>query len=342
MENVPQNVDELEESLSRPPPRVVETLARLDGDLVILGLGGKMGPSLARMARRAVDEAGVRRRVFGVSRFSSPRTRETLEQSGVTTISCDLLDEPAWTELPDAALVLFMTGFKFGASQSPELAWAMNCYVPALACRRYRDSRIAAFSTGNVYGPVSPGSGGSREHDPVSPVGEYAITALGRERMFQHFSKTQGTPVSLLRLNYATELRYGVLVDIARNVQTGQPLDLTVGYVNVIWLADANAMALVSLVHAASPARIINVAGPKILRVRDVAEKFGQRFSVAPRFTGSEGTTALLSNGQHGAELLGPPQVDASQMIEQTAAWRKRGGEWLDRPTHFEVADGKF
>jgi nucleoside-diphosphate-sugar epimerase len=337
-----QSVEQLEENLSRPTPRVVEVFSRIAGDLVILGVGGKMGPTLARMARRASDEAGGKRAIYGISRFSSPRARASLEACGVRTMACDLLDEQAWNGLPDAPLVLHMTGYKFGASQAPERTWAVNCYVPALVCRRYPQSRIAAFSTGNVYGPVPVDSGGSRETDDPAPIGEYAMTALGRERMFQYFSHRQNTPVALLRLNYATELRYGVLVDIGRQVLEERPIDLRTAYVNVIWQADANAMALCALEHCAVPARTLNVAGPEILRVRDVAERFGELLKRKPVFTGEESRTALLNNGQEGARLLGAPAVSAGEVIEQTAAWLQRGGPLLDKPTHFEVVDGKF
>lgn len=338
----PTNVPELEELLSRPTPRVVEALARLDGDLILLGVGGKMGPTLARMARRASDEAGRPRRIWGVSRFSDRQLREELEQVGVETIACDLLDEQAVGRLPDAANVLSMVGFKFGASRTPEHTWAINCYLPALVCRRYRDSRIAAFSTGNVYGPVAHASGGSKEDDVPRPVGEYAMTALGRERMYQYFSLNQHTRVILLRLNYATELRYGVLVDLAQRVQRGQPVDVRTSHVNVIWLADANAMALASLEHAAVPARIVNLAGPDIVRVRELAARFGQQFGVGVACEGEEQGTSLLNDGRRGAALLGPPALPLATMIEWTAEWLKRGGPTLGKPTHFEVADGKF
>lgn len=341
-EATPKSVDDLERCLSRPTERAVEAMGRMRGDLVILGVGGKMGPTLARMARRASDAAGVQRRIWGVSRFSSSATRERLEAHGIETIACDLLDEKAVARLPDAANVLFMTGMKFGAAANPGLAWAMNCYAPAVVSRRYPDSNLVAFSTGNVYGLTSVAGGGSVESDPPRPDGEYSMMALGRERMFQYFSVAQGTRAALLRLNYATELRYGVLVDLARQVFRGEPIDVSMGYVNVIWLADANAMTLAAFDHVASPARIINLAGHEILELRAVAERFGQLFGREVRCVGQESADALLNNGQGGYPLLGEPTMPAESMIRWTADWIAGGGEILDKPTHFQVRNGKF
>ncbi|MFO0869566.1 MAG: NAD-dependent epimerase/dehydratase family protein [Pirellulales bacterium] len=338
----PQSVEELEELLSRPTPRAVDAMRRLTGDLLILGVGGKMGPTLARMARRASDAAGVPRTIWGVSRFTSPATRARLEAQGITTIACDLLDAAAVDQLPSAPNVLFMTGMKFGAAHDPPLAWAMNCHAPALVCQKYRTSRIVAFSTGNVYGLVPVASGGSRETDPPRPDGEYAMMALGRERMFQYFSATHNTPVALVRLNYATELRYGVLVDLALDVHAGRPVDVSMGFVNVLWLADANAMTLAAFDHVAAPARIINMAGPEILRLRDVAQRMAAQFGVPVQLTGSEGPDALLNDGRGGYPLLGHPVTTADDMIRWTVAWVARGGENLGKPTRFQVRDGKF
>ena len=272
----PQTVEELETLLSEPTPGVIQTMQRLPGDIVVLGVGGKMGPTLARMAVRAAEAAGTPRRVIGVSRFSSPAMRERLAAWGVDTISCDLLQEDQVQRLPEAPLVISMTGLKFGTTSNPALSWAMNCYVPALVCRRYRQSRIAAFSSGNVYGLVPANSGGSVETDVPCPVGEYAITVLGRERMFEYFSREWQLPLVLLRLNYATELRYGVLVDLAQKVLRQETIDVSMGFVNVIWQRDANAMALQSLEQVSTSPTIMNIAGPEILRVRDVAAEFAR------------------------------------------------------------------
>ncbi|MEX0819191.1 MAG: NAD(P)-dependent oxidoreductase [Pirellulaceae bacterium] len=338
----PATVQQLDDMLSAPDERVVQTMQELDGDIVVLGVGGKMGPTLARMAKRASHEAGVERRVIGVSRFSSGDLRERLEDWGIETIACDLLDEQSIRNLPDAPHVVYMAGFKFGATANPSLTWAMNCYLPAVVSRRYRNSRIAAFSSGNVYGTADVGSGGSVETDPPSPIGEYAITILGRERMFDHFSRTLGTPVSLLRLNYATELRYGVLVDLAQQVLAGTPIDVTMGHVNVIWQRDANAMALNSLVHTATPPRILNIAGSEILRVRDICAELARLMNKRVTFTGEEAANALLNNARESYALLGLPTITTDEMIRWTAAWVLQGGESLGKATHFESRDGSF
>lgn len=342
LDSPPRSVEELEERLSRPSPQAIEAMGRMQGDLLLLGVGGKMGPTLARMAVRASEAAGVRRRVLGVSRFTSAVARQRLEACGVETIACDLLDERAVAALPDVPNVLYMTGMKFGASGNPGMTWAMNCYAPAVACRRYSTSRIVAFSTGNVYGLTPVAGGGSVESDPARPDGEYSMTALGRERMFQYFSAEQGTPVALLRLNYATELRYGVLVDLALQVQAGAPVDISMGHVNVIWLADANAMTLAAFDHVAPGATILNLAGADILPLADVARQFAARFGKSVELVGAAGPDALLNNGRASYPLLGAPQVDAARMIEWTADWVARGGENLGKPTHFQVRNGKF
>ncbi len=309
---VPASVEQLEELLSRPTPNVVQRLSNLSGDLILLGVGGKMGPTLARMARRAWDEAGVSHRVIGVSRFSDRALRDRLHQWGIETIACDLLDPQQVQALPDAPQVIAMSGFKFGADADPDRAWAANCYMPALIAQRYHSSRIVAFSTGNVYGLVPRGSGGSVESDPPRPEGEYAMTALGRERMYEYFSKQQQTPVALLRLNYATELRYGVLVDLAQQLAAGQRVDVGMSYVNVIWQADANAMTLAALEQATVPAQILNLAGPEILATRDICHAMAPYLGVSPQLAGEEHEDALLNNGHYGYRLLGQPR-DAGQ-----------------------------
>jgi nucleoside-diphosphate-sugar epimerase len=338
----PQNVEELENLLSTPTERVVAAMKHLPGDLLVLGVGGKMGPTLARMARRASDAAGTPRRVIGVSRFSSAEARERLEAWGVETIAADLLNEESVAALPDAPNVVFMAGFKFGAAANPSLTWAMNCYLPALMARRFAGSRIAAFSSGNIYGPVSINGSGSSEDDLPNPVGEYAMSVLGRERILEHFSLTQNTPLAILRLNYAAELRYGVLLDLAQQVAREEPVDVTMGAVNVIWQAEANAMALESLLHATSPPLVVNLAGPDILKVREVCRSLGECLSKTPQFIGAEAPDALLSDGSRGYELLGRPKISAAQMIRWTADWVLSGGATLSKPTHFQSRDGKF
>lgn len=336
-----QTEEALESLLSEPTPAVVETMGRLRGDLVLLGVAGKMGPSLARMARRASDAAGVSRRVIGVARFTAGDDG-ALRANGIETVRCDLLDSDAIARLPDAENIVFMAGRKFGATGDESTTWAMNSHLPGDVCRRYRGSRIVAFSTGNIYGLTPVHGSGSPEGDTPQPVGEYAMSCLGRERIFEHFSRTLGIPVALIRLNYACDLRYGVLVDLARRVWTGQPIDLTMGYLNTIWQGDANAMTLRAFDHAASPPWVVNVTGPELLSVRTVSEQFGRLMNRPVFFTGTESDTALLSDARRGLELLGPPRVGAETLIEWVAAWVMNGGRCLDKPTHFESRDGRF
>lgn len=335
-------VDELEDRLSEPAPGVIAALAQLDGDLMLLGAGGKMGPSLARMARRAFDEAGLRRRVLAVSRFGDGRAEAFLRAHGVETIRCDLLDPDQLQRLPEVPYVVFMTGRKFGSTGQESLTWAMNVHLPALVCRKFRQSRIVAFSTGNVYGLTPVALGGSVEEDVLRPVGEYAMSALGRERMFDYFSRQWSIPLVLLRLNYATEMRYGVLVDVARRVFAEEPIDLAMGHLNAIWQGDANAAALQALPLTASPPRVLNLAGPELLSVRRLAEQFGRLFSKPVGFRGSESAEAFLSNAQAAHRLFGYPRVSAAQMVEWIAAWVRAGGADLGKPTHFEVRDGGY
>ncbi|HSD30116.1 MAG TPA: NAD-dependent epimerase/dehydratase family protein, partial [Vicinamibacteria bacterium] len=334
--------EQLEELLSQPSPADVAFLARLTGDVAVLGAGGKMGPSLARRVRRANDEAASSRRVAAVSRVSSPEVARALEAEGVDAITCDLLDPVQVQRLPYFENVLFLAGMKFGASERPDLTWALNTIVPALVARRYATSRIVVFSTGNVYPLVPPASGGSLESDLPGPVGEYAQSCLGRERIFEHGSRERLTPCLLFRLFYAVDLRYGVLVDVARKLFAGEPIDLAVGHVNVIWQGDASSYALRSLGLTASPPRVLNVTGPEVVAVRDVAERFGRRFGRAARFQGTEGETALLGNAAACRSLLGEPSVSLDRLVEWVARWVETGGRSLGKPTKYERADGRF
>jgi nucleoside-diphosphate-sugar epimerase len=336
-----RTVEQLEDLLSDPPVRVVETFARLEGDLLVLGVAGKMGPTLARMAKRASEAAGVRRRVIGVSRFSEGGDA-ALQAHGIETIRCDLLNEADVARLPNAANVLFLAGRKFGSTGDESTTWAINCFLPGLICRKYSGSRIVAFSTGNVYGLTKVASGGSREDDVPNPVGEYAMSCRGRERVFEYFSRSAGIPVVLFRLNYACDLRYGVLVDLARRVWAGEEIHLGMGYFNVLWQADANAMALLALEQAASPPWVVNVTGPELLSVRVVCERLGKLMDRPVRFTGTEPDTALLSDARRGIEMLDRPRVSADRLIEWVADWVARGGASLEKPTHFESRDGVF
>jgi nucleoside-diphosphate-sugar epimerase len=338
-----EDTEHLEELLSEPTEQAVQALARLDGDLMLLGVGGKMGPTLARMARRAFDRSSPGRRVLGVARFSEPGLEARLREHGVEPICCDLLDPEQLGRLPEVGNVLVMVGMKFGATGQEARTWAVNAFLPGLICQRFARARIVAFSTGNVYGLSPVRLGGSSETDALAPVGEYALSCVGRERIYEHFSREQGIPLALLRLNYATELRYGALVDLAQRVQAGAPIDLSMGHLNAIWQADANAAALCAFDHVATPPRVVNVAGPELLSVRRLAEQFaellGQPVSFASR---TESPDALLSNGQLGHRLFGYPRVPVGQMVAWIADWLRRGGPTLGKPTHFEARDGKF
>ncbi len=340
--NAPSSVDELEEALSRPSQPLITMFADLRGDIAFLGVGGKMGPTMARMAKRATDASGVSRRIIGISRFSSPALRDQLNAWGIETISCNLLHEEEMLGLPDTPNIICMSGFKFGTGSNPAMSWAMNCYVPSVICRRFRRSRLSAFSSGNVYGLVPTAGGGSRETDSPRPVGEYAMAVLGRERMYEYFSRELGIPTCILRLNYATELRYGVLVDLALKVFNGEPVDVSTGYVNVIWQRDANEMALRSLVHGTVPPRIFNIAGSEILVVRDIAETLGQLLDRPVHFVGTEAPDALLNNAIASYPMIGEPKTPMETVLRWTAEWMKRGGELLGKPTHFESRDGVF
>lgn len=338
----PQSTEELEELLSRPTPRVLEVLRKTDGDVILLGVGGKMGPTLARMIQRGFAEAGLHRRVIGVSRFRSPGCREKLAAWGIETITADLLDANSLAGLPDAPYVISMTGFKFGTSTAAHLTWATNCLVPVHVCQRYRDSHIVAFSTGNVYGMVPVSSGGSVETDPLQPDGEYPMAAVGRERMFEYLSETHGIPVVLLRLNYATELRYGVLVDLCQEVLAERPIDVRMGYVNVIWQGDANAMTINALAHGSSPLTPMNLAGPDILQTREICSRFAELSGRNVTFVGEESPQAYLNNGTAAYPLLGEPTTTVDEMLHWTCQWLQNDGETLGKPTHFQVRDGVF
>lgn len=337
-----ENVEQLDDMLSTPTPRVVETMKNLHGDLIVLGVGGKMGPTLARMAKRASEEAGVKRRVIGVSRFSSPETRSQLEQHGIETIPCNLLEERELNALPDVENVVYMAGMKFGSTGKEPLTWGMNTLLPGLVSRKFSHSNLIAFSTGNVYGMTSVHRGGSLESAKPNPQGEYAMSCLGRERIFEYCSNEWRMPMAVIRLNYAVEMRYGVIVDLAQKIWQGQPVDLAMGSFNAIWQGDANAMSLAAFDEAATPPFIVNVAGPELLSVRQVSEQLAEIMGKEARFTGQESSDALLSNGQLGHRLFGYPRIGAQQMLHWIADWMQRGGDTLDKPTHFEVRDGNF
>ena len=333
---------DLEALLSQPSAADVAALGALEGDLLILGVAGKMGPSLARLAHRGSELAGRPRRIIGVARFSVPGLREALERDGIETVQADLLDRREVDSLPDSPNVVFLVGQKFGTSSDQPLTWATNSYAAALVAERFAHSRTVVFSTGNVY-PLTPVTGGgSRETDHPAPVGEYAQSALGRERIFQFFSIRRQSPTAILRLNYAIEPRYGVLRDVADRVRRREPIDLTTGYVNVIWQRDANSVALRALAHCATPPLFLNVTGPETVAIRTLAGRFGSRWGIEPVFRGAESGTALLSNAGRCVELFGPPETGLNQMIEQVAEWIEAGGGALGKPTHYEEREGNF
>jgi len=332
------SVEALDAFLATPTQALVDDLAAVEGDLMVLGVAGKMGPTLARLAKNAAPG----KRVIGVARFSDPAVRTQLEGWGIETLACDLLDRASVEALPRVPNIVFAAGHKFGSTDHQALTWAMNTHVPALVADTFRASRIVAFSTGNVY-PLSPvGRPGASERMPPGPIGEYAQSCLGRERMFQYFGARHGTPGRLFRLNYAIDMRYGVLHDIAAKVHRGEAVDLAMGHVNVIWQGDANAQALRCLRHCTTPPTPINCTGPETIPVRWLVEQFARRFDVPVRTTGEEAPTALLSDTTEAARLFGYPVVPLGAMLDWVADWVKQGGPTLNKPTKFEVRDGRF
>ncbi|MER5997272.1 NAD-dependent epimerase/dehydratase family protein [Nonomuraea angiospora] len=330
---------ELEERLARPSAGLVDDLSGLDGDILILGAGGKLGPSLVRLALNATNGD---RRIIAVSRFSEPGLAESLAEDGATVVSADVADEQALRDLPDAPNVVFLVGAKFGTQGREHATWFTNAYLPGRVADRFRHSRIAALSTGNVYPLVPVTGGGSTEDSPTGPVGDYAMSCLGRERVLTHFSETYGTPLSLVRLNYAVELRYGVLIDLAQKILAGEPVDLSTGQVNVVWQGYANEVTLRSLALASAPPYLLNVTGPELLSVRRIALDLGAALGKEPVFTGEEAPTALLSNAGRCHRLFGYPELTPAELIEHTARWVADGGPLLGKPTKFERRDGRF
>jgi nucleoside-diphosphate-sugar epimerase len=328
----------LDDFMSSPTQDLVRDLEAVPGDILILGVGGKMGPTLARMAKRAAPS----KRVVAVARFSSSGLRQELEAEGIETVVCDLLDAEAVKALPRLENVIFMAGFKFGAQGDPGQTWVMNVQVPALVAEVFKASRIVVFSTGCVYPFAVVREGGSSEDVPPNPPGEYAITCLGRERMFEHYSKINGTPAVLFRLNYAIDLRYGVLHDIASNVMNDKPIDVSMGHVNVIWQGDACAQALRCLLHCSTPATALNVSGPEILSVRSLAWEFGRRLGKDPTIIGQESERSWLTNTSRAAQMFGYPKISTLTMIDWVSDWLSSGRRSLGKPTKFEVRSGTY
>jgi nucleoside-diphosphate-sugar epimerase len=332
-------VAELDDCLSEPTPELAADLAKVSGDILVLGVAGKMGPTLARMAKRAAPD----KRVVGVARFSDQAVRIGLEAVGIETIACDLLHRRAVEALPKLPNVVYMAAMKFGASGNPALTWAMNVHAPTIVAEACAASRIVAFSTGCVYPFVPVDGGGATEDTPaVPPPGDYAYSCLGRERMFEHFSARLGTAGRLIRLNYAIDMRYGVLHDIGAKVLHGEPIDLSMGHVNVIWQGDANVVALRCLAHTTTPTSPLNVTGPQTLRVRWLAEEFARRFRRTAQFTGSEGSTGWLNDASRMVAQFGSPRVSVDRMLDWTADWLSRGMASHGKPTRYEVRDGRY
>ncbi|SMF91738.1 Nucleoside-diphosphate-sugar epimerase [Paenibacillus uliginis N3/975] len=337
-----KTVAELEAKLAEPSEQLIADLSTIEGDILILGVGGKMGPSLARLAANAVREGGLNKRIIGVSRFSNADARRELEEAGIETISCDLLNDEELQKLPDAANVIYMAGNKFGTTGREYFTWAMNSYLPGRVAEKYKNSKIVVFSSGNVY-PFSPvGSGGVNEAVSPEPLGEYAQSCLGRERVFEYFSHQNGTPMTIYRLNYAIDMRYGVLLELAKSINEDRPINLAMGHANVIWQGDANEMALRCLKHCSNPPEIINITGPETMSIRWAAEELAKRMGKEVNFTGTESETALLNNATKSHQLFGYPKVSLLQMIDWTAEWIQSGGDTWNKPTHFQERKGKF
>lgn len=338
-----ESEEQLDGVLTRPRPELVGAIREVRSPLVILGAAGKMGPSLAVLAKRAAEAAGHDLKVIAVSRFTDRVKRDWLEARGIETVTADLLDPECLRRLPDAGEVLYLVGLKFGTKQNPSLTWAANTLAPAHAAGRYKGCRIVALSTGNVYPLTEVGGGGSREGDPLTPLGEYANAAVARERIFEYFSRqADGATMALMRLNYATDLRYGVPVELARKVWRGEPIDLTSGHFNCIWQGDANEMILRAIPLAESPARPWNLTAPAVLRVRDVAERLAELLGRGAVFTGAESGTAFLSDPAALCARLGDPPTSIDCILQWTAHWVRAGGAHLGKPTHFEVRDGGY
>lgn len=325
-----------------PTAETVEAASRLDGDLLVLGAGGKMGPSLARLAKRSIEEAGAPYRVICVSRFGASDVPAQLESWGIEAMAADLLDRAQLERLPDAPNVVYLAGMKFGTGDAPALTWALNCYLPAIVAERFRAARILALSTGNVYPFVRIAGGGADEATLPAPVGEYAQSCLGRERMFEFMASMHGTRVLLVRLNYATDLRYGVLLDIAQKVHRGEPIDVSMSRVNTIWQGDANAVLLRAFELCDNPPSVLNVTGPETVSVREAALRLAALLGRTARFVGTESDVALLSDASRCHALYGRPRISAEMLIDWTAEWVRAGMATLDKPTHFETRDGRF
>lgn len=335
-------VQQLEHELTTPSQDLIDFIRDLEGDIVVLGAGGKVGPSVAIMAARAVSEAAVDKQVFGVSRFSDQQARDSLESYGVSTVPADLTDDTALSGLPDAANVIYMAGNKFGTTGNEHFTWAMNSYLPGRIAQRYKTSRIVAFSTLLVYPMVDVTHGGSREHDAPAGYGEYAASCVGRERVFEHFALENDTPLLLFRLGYSIETRYGVLQEVAQAVRDGQPIDLSMGHASVIWQQDVAEYAIRSLGLASTPPRRLNITGPEIVSIRWLAERFAEKFGTQASFLGAESGNAYVLDGSSLQSEFGFPSTTVSQMIDRVAAWTAASAPTIGKPTKFQQRNGQF
>jgi nucleoside-diphosphate-sugar epimerase len=336
------DIHQLYQQLLEPSDALIDDITKINGDILILGVGGKMGPSMAKLAKQAVDVAGVNKKIIGVSRFSEKSLQQELNNYGIETIATDLLNDEQLQSLPETENVIYLAGTKFGTKGNESFTWAMNAYLPGRVAEKYKHSRIVVFSTGNVYPFTSVESGGATEEQLPEPIGEYAQSCLGRERIFQYFSSKNSTPVLIYRLNYANDVGYGVLVEIANAVNEEKQIDLSMGRVNVIWQNDANEIAIRSLLHCQMPAKILNVTGPQTVSVRWLAGEFAKTFGKMPKFINEEQPTALLSNATKAVQIFGQPKVSLAQMIEVVGEWIKQGGKLLNKPTHFQERKGQF
>lgn len=332
----------LDDLLSQPSPKLIEDIRAIEGDIMVLGAGGKMGPSLCLLAKRAIEAARLPKRVIAVSRFSDPIARELFERHGIETIACDLQEPEQLRALPKVANIIFMAGRKFGTDGNEWRTWGMNATLPAFVAEAFRESRFVVFSSGNIYPLIPLHSGGCTEETPVRPIGDYAMSCLARERAFEYAANTYGTKVFLFRLNFAVDLRYGVLFDIANRVLSGEPISVETPLFNCIWQGSANEVAIRALLHAAAPARVMNVTGPELCPVREVAQRFGKLFGKTPVFTGVEQNDAYIGNASRAIGCFGYPSVSLQQMIEWQAEWLLEGGRTLEKPTHFEERGGVY
>ncbi len=330
------------ELLLQPSQALLADISKIEGDIMILGAGGKMGPSLAKLAKAAVEKAGLNKKIIAVSRFSEDQVVQELHTSGIETITADLLNEADLQGLPEVPNILYLAGTKFGTQGNESFTWAMNSYLPGRIAEKFKNSKIVVFSTGNVYPLTSVLRGGATENTPTEPLGEYAQSCLGRERIFEYSSKRYHTPVLIYRLNYANDVSYGVLLELAKSVIAEKPIDLSMGNVNLIWQGDANEIAIRSLLHCASPAKTVNITGPELLSVRWIAEQFGQMAGKVPVFVNSEQPTALLSNATECTDLFGYPGTGPKRMMRLIYQWIAQGGATIDKKTHFQEREGKY